>query len=161
MKSKIQNKFISPCKIRSNRKVLFTSLIILGQLFFNFVISSPSSFADGTIPIIGEVLVKFDPKNKVDMQKFEDLIVKNQEYKTYSSVGQKGSAVEVVKTSKVGDSSLSELSKTVKDAREAICRSLGNNDEFKLTFTWDASAKVWGIGVGGSTGIEVQIRCKK
>lgn len=63
------------------------------------------------------------------------------------------------KTTKVGESSSLEIAKTVASLREDICHALKKGDSFKFLMNWDASAKVWGLGISGGTGIEVNIRC--
>ena len=66
----------------------------------------------------------------------------------------------VLTTSQIGESSVGSIAGIIKSIRDGICKPLQKGDEFKFYIDWDASAKVWGIGVGGKSGIEVKIYCK-
>ncbi len=79
---------------------------------------------------------------------------------TIAKEGQeKGVPVYVVGKQKVGDSTPGQVAQLVKDIRSSVCNALKKGDELKFTMAWDASGKVWGIGIGGSSGIEVMIKC--
>jgi hypothetical protein len=94
-------------------------------------------------------------------------VIENERYENWvgdtvlmkPALGKNPKASKAEGNKKVGDTSVSDLSSLVKSLREGICDSLKKGDEFKFTTAWDASAKVWGIGISGQSGIEVNIKC--
>jgi hypothetical protein len=111
------------------------------------------------IPVIGKAEMQLDPRNPSDDEKLKALLGdKGYAFAITGPHAIKGPIV-VSKEQKMGNSKSSEVATIVKDMRAALCDTLKKGDEFKFTMAWDASAKVWGIGVSGNSGIEVTIKC--
>jgi len=113
-------------------------------------------------PVLTDGVVKFDPKSEADRDSLR-AIVGDKQYQTVmrEAAVRKGTPIVLTTKQAVGESSANQVAVVVKDMREQLCQALGKGDEFKFTMAWDASAKVWGIGVSGNSGIEVIIKCEK
>lgn len=110
------------------------------------------------LPVIGTINFRLDqatPKQREDLK----VAIGADIYSKMENNKKAGAGATLSKDSKIGDSKVSDVSLLVKNMREGICLSLKKGDEFKFSMAWDASAKVWGVGVGANTGIEVTVRC--
>lgn len=114
------------------------TLLIMTDLCAQTSSTSKMTTMLGTIPIIG-------PSNKASTQ-YGDATAASQTAQPYE-------------TQKLGDANIGEAVSLIKGLRNDLCSNLGKNDEIKLFLNWDAKAKVFGIGVGMNTGIEVNIKC--
>lgn len=130
------------------------------------VMICPSAWAEQTspskIPILVDRVVRLDPKNEADRDTLRQLLTR-QQFAIVMKQAEKEKGYPVVYETKqsVGETTAAQVAAFVKEMRDDVCKILKNGDELKLTMAWDASAKVWGIGVSGSSGIEVTIKCVK
>ena len=109
-----------------------------------------------TVPIIGTRRMPLDAKGKAAIKAYID---SGRFAASASAGGEDGYPVEVVQRGRIGDSTPGQIADLVKRVRDGVCGTLRPGDEIKLSLEWDASAKVWGIGVEGKSGVEVTINC--
>ncbi len=115
-----------------------------------------------TFPILADGYAKFDPSKASERDSLKSMLGENAYSNLMKQVDKdKGYPVVVLSKQPVGSSTASDVAAVIKDMRSYICNVLKKGDEFKFTMAWDASAKVWGIGIGGTSGIEVTIKCGK
>lgn len=113
-------------------------------------------------PVLADGIMRFDPKSVADQERLRS-ILGDEHYQVLMKEAQKekGYPVYVDAKKPVGQSTAGEVAALVREMRDNICIALKKGDEFKFTMAWDASAKVWGIGISGNSGIEVTIKCGK
>lgn len=131
---------------------LFVSIVLM---FISLPATGIESLPND-LPIIGTVNFRLDQATVKQRDDLKAALGSN----VYSAMENKsGNRITLSKDLKIGDSKISEVSLLVKNIREGICSSLKKGDDFKFSIAWDASAKVWGIGIGTNTGIEATIHC--
>lgn len=113
-------------------------------------------------PILADGIMKFDPKSEADQERLRSMLGEER-YQAMMKQAEKDKGYPVYVDAKkpVGQSTAGEVAALVREMRDNVCKALKKGDEFKFTMAWDASAKVWGIGVSGNSGIEVTIKCEK
>ncbi len=125
------------------------------------LVGSSAASAEGlSIPLIGESTREYDLSIPAERQSFQSVMEK-EPVTVAAAVSGKGETNKVAVTSKktVGQTSVLEVANIVKELRASVCTSLKKGDSVKFAMSWDASAKVWGIGVSGQSGVEVLISC--
>jgi hypothetical protein len=127
-------------------------------LFFGISFSLKLLKADEIkIPVISETQIVLDPSKPKDKEILKKLYGERQiALLPREGGGAKGISVTV---KSVDEANAGTVAILVKEMRDKICVSLSKGDEVKFSISWDASAKVFGIGLDGKSGIEVKIRC--
>ncbi len=136
--------------------------IVFGALVLSCSGASADDGRSPKFPVIADGVIRLDPKNPTDEQTLRS-IVGDQRFEVMMKQAEKekGYRVEVPAKQVIGQSTPGQIAALVREMRDNLCTALKKGDEFKFTMAWDASAKVWGIGVSGNSGIEVTIKCEK
>lgn len=110
------------------------------------------------IPVIGSPTMKLDCRTASLARNSDMFLCETTREKAATHTKDKSQNNE--SGAKIGETEISDITQTLKEIRTNICSVLQKEDEFKFTMAWDASAKIWGIGAGTSSGLEVTIKCK-